>query len=75
MRWVFALILSSATAFAQPTSPTPEVEALGAKLMQEINANIQCNANGVAGRRELESLKAELRSLKEKYEAEKKDAK
>lgn len=56
--------------------PPPELEAMGGKLMQEINANIQCNANAIIGRAELEKLQAELKALKAKYEPEeKKDAK
>lgn len=62
--------------YAQGQKPTPELEAMGGKLMQEINANIQCNANAISGRNELEKLQAELKALKAKYEPEeKKDAK
>jgi len=77
MRILFALLLLGIQAFAQtPQQPSPEFEAIGAKLMQEINAGIQCNANAVAGRRELEKLQAEIKALKAKYEPEAKpDAK
>lgn len=61
------------------TKPSPELEAIGQKLMQEINAGIQCNANAIAGRNELEKLQAEVKSalaelaaLKAKYEPEEK---
>ena len=68
---VLALLLPSA-AFAQQGSP--EFQALGAKLMSEINAGIQCNANAIAGRAELEKVQAELKAMKDKYEPqEKKD--
>lgn len=59
-------------ALAQGQKPSPELEAVGAKLMQEINAGIQCNANGIVGRQELEKLQAELKALKAKYEPEEK---
>lgn len=73
MRVFGILLLLTSAAFAQ--QPSPEVEALGAKLMSEINAGIQCNANAVAGRREIEKLQAEVKALKAKYEPETKDAK
>lgn len=69
------LLLSSSPAFAQ-SAQTPELQALGTKLMQEINANIQCNANAISGRQEIEKLQAEIKALKAKYEPEvKPDAK
>lgn len=54
------------------TKPSPELEAVGAKLMQEINAGIQCNANAIVGRGELEKAQAEVKRLKDKYEPEEK---
>lgn len=51
--------------YAQQSKPSPELEAIGSKLMQEINANIQCNANAIAGRAELEKLQAELKAVKQ----------
>lgn len=51
--------------WAQGQKPSPELEAVGAKLMQEINAGIQCNANAIAGRQELEKLQAELKQVKQ----------
>lgn len=68
-RLLVVIILASTPVFAQP-KPSPELEAVGAKLMQEINAGIQCNANAIVGRQELEKLQAELKALKAKYEPE-----
>ena len=68
-----AFVLCASPALAQ--QPAPEMEAMGAKLMQEINAGIQCNANAVAGRREIERLTAEVKALKEKYEPKKEESK
>lgn len=68
---LLSLLVPLALAADQP----PEVQALGAKLMQEINANIQCNANAIAGKAEIEKLQAEIKRLKIKYEPEKKNAK
>lgn len=68
---ILALCLSSTLALAQQ-KPSPELEAIGQKLMMEINAGIQCNANAIAGRNELEKLQVELKALKAKYESEEK---
>lgn len=73
LKLIIASALLATPAFAQQQSP--EMEALGAKLIQEINAGVQCNANAVAGRREIERLMSEVKALKAKYEPEKKDAK
>lgn len=59
------LALGLSIGWAQGQKPSPELEAVGAKLMQEINANIQCNANAIAGRTELEKLQAELKAVKQ----------
>lgn len=58
------LALGLSIGWAQGQKPSPELEAVGAKLMQEINAGIQCNANAIAGRNEWEKLKTELEGLK-----------
>ena len=59
----------------QPQKPSPELEAMGQKLMVEINAGIQCNANAIAGRNRITELETEVARLKAKYEPEAKDAK
>lgn len=73
MKSLIGLLFLSSAAIAQTT--TPEIQAVGAKLMQEINANIQCNAQGIVARQEIEKLQIEIAALKAKYEPEKKDAK
>lgn len=62
-------MLLPALASAQPSPRSPETEALSLRVIQEINANIQCNANAIAGRQEIEKLQAELKELKEKLNA------
>jgi hypothetical protein len=51
-----------------PAAPqaAPEVEAMGAKLMQEINASISCSAGMVSARREIERLQALVKELEAK---------
>jgi len=68
---LFFLLMTTNLSLGQ-TKPSPELEAIGQKLMVEINAGIQCNANAIAGRQELEKLQAEVKVLKAKYEPEEK---
>ena len=64
-------ILISSPALSQPQSqPSPEVEALGQRLMSEIAQGVQCNTNAIALRRELDRVNAELRRLRDNYEPE-----
>jgi len=69
MRKLLIILFLFPTEVWAQQKPPPEIEALGSKLMQEINANIQCNANGIVGRQEIEKLQAEIKSLKEKLNA------
>jgi hypothetical protein len=61
-----AFTLAASTAFAQ-APPTPNEQALGQKLMQEINYGISCSGSNIA-------LQAEIKRLKDKYEPPKVDA-
>lgn len=62
-KWIVLACFISVPAWAQQ-KPSPEMEALGNKLMVEINAGIQCNANGIAGRQALEAAQKEIEGLK-----------
>lgn len=66
-----ALVLSSVSAFAQENSPA--VLGLQAKLMQEVNSNLQCLTQTVVEQQQSAKLAAELKALKEKYEPDDKD--
>lgn len=56
--WV---LLSAALTYAQ--QPNNEAQAIGQKLIAEINLNIQCNTS-------LLTLQQEVKRLKDKYEPE-----
>lgn len=74
MRFLIAAIAMLATpALAQPT---PETQALQAKLMQELNAALQCSAMAITLQQQLATAQSEVKRLTEKYEPkEKPDAK
>lgn len=57
----FALLPS--LAFGQ--QPTPETQALGQKLMSEINASITCNAQLITLQEKLTKANEEIAALKE----------
>lgn len=56
-------------ALAQQASPTEQ--ALGAKLMKEINEGLTCNANVIALQAEIVKLQTRIRELDPKPEAKK----
>lgn len=59
------LLLATPALAQQPPPPTPEVQALQGKLMQEINSNLQCTTAAITLQAENAKLKAELDALKE----------
>lgn len=64
MKKLIALVALTATpAFSQQTAP--ETEAIGQRLMQEINISVTCQASLIKAQREIEALKIELAKLKE----------
>lgn len=67
MKYLIAafLLLATSALAQQPPPPTPEVQALQGKLMQEINANLQCTTAAIGLQAENVRLKAELDALKE----------
>lgn len=61
---VMALLLVSAPAFAQ--QQTPGEQALGAKLMQELQSGLNCSGTLISVQRELEAAKAKIKELEAK---------
>lgn len=57
---------------AQQTPPPPEMQALSAKLVGEINVGLQCSSALITAQQQLEQARAEVKRLKDKYEAEQK---
>lgn len=74
MRFVTCLIacLIASPAFAQAPQPSPEMMALQAKVMEEINSNISCKTQFIALQQKEAALTAQLKAMKDKYEPEKK---
>lgn len=75
-RLIAAMVLFSGPVWAQSQLlPTPEVQALGQKLMNEININIQCSATGISLQQQLSAAQAHIKSLEDKYEPKKSEEK
>lgn len=68
-RTVLAFILSlvAAPVLAQQP-PSPEMQAVGNKLMSEINAGLECSTMTITLRGQVDRLNAEVKRLKDKYE-------
>lgn len=62
MRLLIAFLLFTAPALAQQP-PSPEIQALHAKLMQELNANLQCTSVAISLQTEIAKLKARIEEL------------
>lgn len=58
-----SLLLLNASANAQQPPPSPEVQAIGNRLLQEIQTGIQCSANAITLQQELEKARAEIKRL------------
>ena len=63
LRAVLVMLLVPTFAMAQQQSP-PSEQALGQKLMQEIQAGISCSVNVINLQQELAKVQAELKALK-----------
>ena len=72
MKWllVVCFLIPTVASAEQQQQQSPEVQALIAKLLAELNSGLQCSANSIAGRQELEKAYAEVKRLKDKYEPE-----
>lgn len=65
------LLALMSTAFAQQPKPSPIDQALGIKVMEEVNANIQLRAQLIAAQeriKELEQAKPETKKEDEKIQ-------
>ena len=71
-KWLLIPALLIATsAFAQQQA-TPEVQALQSRLLQELNASLQCTTQAITLQQQVNKLTADLKAMKDKYEPEKK---
>lgn len=68
---IAALLLLPTSAFAQvqPAGNTPLEQALGAKLMQEINNGLQCSAAQVTLGQQLQAAQAKIAELQKQIDA------
>ena len=61
MKYLLALLVSQALAQSPAPPPSPEMQALQNRVMQELNVSLQCSANNIA-------LAEENKKLKERIE-------
>ena len=66
---LWTLLLASVASAQQAA---PEVQALQGKLMQELNASLQCTTQAITLQQQVTKLTADLKAMKDKYETEKK---
>jgi hypothetical protein len=64
--WIIAAVVVASTAVQAQQSPSEQ--ALGNKLMAEINAALQCDAGLISARQELAKSAARIKELEDKYE-------
>lgn len=68
VRLSFLLALLSSSALAQQPPSTPEAQALGAEIMAQLNAKLQCGTALITSQQALERAQAEIKRLTDKYE-------
>lgn len=72
LKYAVAILLFSAPAFAQQPQPsTPLEQALGAKLVAEINAGLQCSATQTVLQQQLQQATAKVADLEKQLAAAK----
>lgn len=64
-----ALLLSTATAYAQQPQPAPLEASLSQRVMAEVGANVQCNAANIDLQRQLQAAQARIKELEAKQGA------
>lgn len=57
---------SAMVASSQPAAPPPSEQAIGAKLMREIQDGLQCNVNLISVQVELAKAQARVKELEDK---------
>ncbi len=63
--------LSATSATAQQQTPSPAEQALGQKVMQEVQAAVSCSANLISVQADLAKANARIKELEPKPEVEK----
>lgn len=63
---IIVLVLISTPSFAQQTTTSPNEQALGQKLLQEIQAGISCNSNAISLKIDLDKANAKIKELESK---------
>jgi hypothetical protein len=69
-RFIFLVCLFTTPAVAQQQA-TPNEQAMGTKLMQEIQGGLNCNANLISVQAELAKAQARIKELETKPEEKK----
>lgn len=64
----FLFLLLAAPCFAQQQQQSPGEQALGAKLMQELQSGLNCSANLIGAQAELAKAQARIKELEAKPE-------
>lgn len=67
-RIVFAILLLSTPVLAQQQLPSAAEQALGTKLMQEIQVGLNCSANSIALQADLAKANAKIKEFETKAE-------
>ena len=66
---IYLFVLSAGVAQAQQAQqPTPHDQAMGQRLLNEINASIQCETKAIALQQELSTAQVRVKELETKYE-------
>lgn len=73
---IFATVITlSGIIPATAQQQSPNEQALGTKLLQELQAGLGCNANLLSVQADLTKANAEIKIMKEKYEPKKPEEK
>lgn len=74
MKFLAALVVLLPVAALAQSAPTPKEQALGSRILFELNANVECNTNLITVREELARARAELEAATKRLkELEKKE--
>ncbi len=68
---VMTFLLITAANAQQPQQPTPHDMVMGQRILNEVNANIQCETNAMTLRQELIKAQERVKELEAKYEPKK----
>lgn len=65
-KYILLVLLLATPAAAQ--NATPSEQAMGARIIQEVQASLTCNTSLINAQAEIAKAQAEIKALKEKYE-------